>query len=453
VRRPNLGACHVRRSAARLCTLSSLVCALMVATSGCSGDASVGPTSFQGPLRLLPTPELATDLIRTTNVRVAQFTPGAAPSIVLTEVIPLLDDLDEGKADHSEPTGGSPSGGVVTILSNCAPYCDAVHLTDVAKLPVRTHVVDFDADYDMDILVSDLGVIATIDTDQGKIILLERDDAGAYHPTTLAEGLGRVACAEGADLDRDGDMDVVGCVFGHLKGELMWLEQTSPMSFEQHTLDPRAGYIHAFPLDLDGDGDLDIPAVISQVSEEVVLFRGDGVGGFEREVLFQATDPCYGMSGLEPVDFDLDGDIDLLVTNGDMFDNDCGTEDAATHHGLDLFTNDGQGNFERTRLVDFYAAYSVRAADFDQDGDMDFVLSSQQAPEYALPGKPNAIVWYEQKDGEFVPHPIEGGGYSAITLELFDADRDGRMDLLTGTMDIQSRSQGERLGLFLNTVE
>ena len=45
------------------------------------------------------------------------------------------------------------------------------------------------------------------------------------------------------------------------------------------------------------------------------------------------------------------------------------------------------------------------------------------------------------------------GGYSAITVALFDADRDGRMDLLTGTMDIQSRSQGERLRLFLNTVE
>jgi hypothetical protein len=255
---------------------------------------------------------------------------------------------------------------------------------------------------------------------------------------------------EAADLDGDGDLDIVGCVFGHLNGGLIWLEQTAPMVFETHSLDPRAGYIHAFPLDIDGDGDLDIPAVISQVSEEVVLFRGAGDGSFEKETLYKASDPCHGMSGMEPVDFDGDGDIDLLVTNGDIFDIGCQHPEAAAKHGLDLFVNKGEGVFERRRLVDFYAAYSVRAADFDGDGDVDFVLSSQQERLTTLPGSPNEIVWFENKDSEFIAHPIPNAHFSAISMEMADMDGDGRLDLITGSMDIQTRSQGQRLGLFRN---
>ena len=411
-------------------------------------QAPIPAVSFTGPTALLPVPELSTDLIRTTNIRTADFPTLGGTSIVVTEVIPSgpVDD----KADHPSPSGQSPMGGVITILRRCTPSCEVKQIPDVAKLPVRTHVIDFDGDADNDIVVADLGVIATIDTNQGRISLLRNDGRGHFIAETIADGLGRVACAEAADFDNDGDMDLVGCIFGHINGSLSWFEQTGPMTFEEHVLDPRPGYIHAFPVDIDGDGDLDIPAVVSQESEEVVLFRGDGQGNFSKDVIFRAGNPCFGMSGLEPVDFDGDGDLDLLVTNGDMFDRDCKRDDVAALHGLDLYTNDGSGGFSRRRLVDFYGAYSVRAADFDGDGDMDIVLSTQQDPQLTLPGYPNRLVWYENDAGEFLEHVIPGGGYSAITIEVLDTNDDGRPDLLTGSMDIQSRSEGQRLGFFFN---
>jgi hypothetical protein len=428
--------------------------AVLTAQSGCDDDVAEettvepSPATFSGPVSLLPVSPLNSDLIRTTNVRAADFPTLGGPSIVVSEILPT--DMIEGKADHPAPPEGSRLTGAITILDQCSPACATRQIVGFAKLPVRTHVVDFDGDADNDIVVADLGAIATIDTTLGRILLLRNRGGGDFHPEVIAEGLGRVACAEAADLDADGDLDIVGCVFGHLNGGLIWLEQTESMVFETHSLDPRAGYIHAFPLDIDGDGDLDIPAVLSQESEEVVLFRGAGDGTFEKEIIFNATDPCYGMSGLEPVDFDADGDIDLLVTNGDMFDAGCQRSDVASRHGLELFTNNGAGQFERRRLADFYAAYSVRAADFDGDGDVDFVLSSQQEPLTTLPGSPNEIIWYENQGDEFSPHPLDGGQFSAISLELADMNGDGRVDLLTGSMDIRTRTEGQRLGLFLN---
>ena len=75
----------------------------------------------------------------------------------------------------------------------------------------------------------------------------------------LLKGVGRVACAEAADLDGDGDLDVVVCVFGHLDGKTLWLEQTGNLEFVEHVLDDRPGTIHAFPIDADGARGLDRP--------------------------------------------------------------------------------------------------------------------------------------------------------------------------------------------------
>ena len=34
-----------------------------------------------------------------------------------------------------------------------------------------------------------------------------------------------MTCAEAADLDGDGDLDIAVCVFGHNTGQVMWVEQ------------------------------------------------------------------------------------------------------------------------------------------------------------------------------------------------------------------------------------
>src|SRR5262249_60292151 len=74
-------------------------------------------------------------------------------------------------------------------------------------------------------------------------------------------------------------------------------------------------------IDLDGDGRLYFVALISQEHEAVVAFLNDGGGEFHRETIFSANEPAFGSSGIQLVDLDGDGDVDVLYTNGDTFDS------------------------------------------------------------------------------------------------------------------------------------
>ena len=85
----------------------------------------------------------------------------------------------------------------------------------------------------------------------------------------------------------------------------------------------------------------DIVALITQEFEEIVAFVNRGEGHFERHLLFQALNPSFGSSGIELVDLDGDGDLDVLFTNGDGFDQ----SEAKPYHGVQWLENLGDMRF------------------------------------------------------------------------------------------------------------
>ena len=367
--------------------------------------------------------------------------PGEAPQ--LTANVRMGDLLGDGSLQVliAEPTRGQ----VLWLRGDG----DLVTLKEGLRQPVRTHVADVDGDGDQDLLVADIGIFFPDDRKVGRVVLLRNDGDHQFEPVVLLENVRRVACAEAADLDGDGDLDIAVCVFGDIHGKLAWLEQQEGLTFEEHVLDDRPGVIHAFPFDADGDGDLDLAVSLSQDFEEVLLFRNEGSGAFAKEVLFRAPVDYYGMSGIELADLDRDGDTDILVTNGDLFDGDFpeGT-DPYELYGVAWLENDGSGTYTYRDVARHWGAYAVRALDVDGDEDLDLVLSSLQVPAVFPDAPVKGLVWLENDGAQnFTVHTIRVRVASAmLSIEVGDIDNDGLPEILGGVYeDIVTDSPGPRL--------
>ena len=383
----------------------------------------LAPPQKQSPYRVL-LPEGAPHT--TANIRLDDVLGDGTPQLLVTE--PL-------------------AGKVVWFRNMDQP----VTLTNGLTEPVRAQAIDIDNDKDNDILVADIGILLPTNDKVGSVVLLRNDGNFQFEPITLLDGVGRIACAEGADLDGDTDMDIVVCVFGHEDGKLLWLEQKENFVFEEHILDPRPGAIHAFPFDPDSDGDLDLAVSLSQDSEEVIIFRNDGYGKFEKEVIFKSTDIYYGMSGIELSDLDRDGDTDILMTNGDILDLELPQGiDPNDYHGVSWLENDGSGQFNNHHeITRHWGAYSVRSADLDGDTDLDLVLVGMQVERYWPGFKRQDMVWLENDGNQnFTRHPVKLDMPLLITVEVADLNGDGVPEVLTGTHNFVGGAGGHRLIMF-----
>jgi hypothetical protein len=115
----------------------------------------------------------------------------------------------------------------------------------LARIPHPCHVeaTDLNRDGLVDLLVADLGAIPPGDYLKGSVVWLRRLREGGYEPFTLASGLPRVADAQAADVDGDGDLDVLVGAFGWREvGGILLLENrtvsASTPTFVKRWLDP-----------------------------------------------------------------------------------------------------------------------------------------------------------------------------------------------------------------------
>ena len=246
----------------------------------------------------------------------------------------------------------------------------------VARVPHPCHLeaADLDRDGRMDVLVADLGGVMPGDHEKGSVVWLRQGSGGALAAITLAAGLPRVADVQAADVDGDGDLDLVVAAFGwRTVGGVLILENrtrdwSSPV-FAPRVIDDRAGSIHVPVADLNADGHPDFVGLLSQHHESVSAFLNDGRGGFRSQAVYQAPHPTWGSSGLSLVDLDRDGDMDVLVTNGDMLDDFL----LKPYHGIRWLENKGALRFEEHLLANLPGVHRALAADLDVDGDLDVV--------------------------------------------------------------------------------
>jgi hypothetical protein len=305
-----------------------------------------------------------------------------------------------------------------------------------ATHPAHAEPCDLDGDGHIDLVIADLGSFLPADHADGNVIWLRRP-TDRWHAAVLRSGLGRVADVQPGDFDGDGDVDLVVAEFGWRKtGRILFLENLgskdgSP-AFGMRVLDPRHGTIHVPAVDLNGDGRLDFIALISQEHETVVAFLNNGAGEFRREIIFSANEPAFGSSGIQVVDLDADGDLDVLYTNGDTFDSFY----PKPYHSVRWLENRGSFPFQDHLLAVMPGVHRALAGDLDGDGDLDIVACSL-LPQRILGAHQRAdldsLVWLEQTDaGHFARHSLERESCQHAAMEAGDFDGDGDIDLAVG---------------------
>lgn len=373
--------------------------------------------------------------------------PAGAPPFA--DVLPFAPNMGtanvrllEAGAEGVRMLASEPRAGLVQDVTCAAGSCAATPTPatvpegerSVLGAPVRALEVDLDDDGTDDLLVADIGILPPSIEPVGRVLLVSPGAGDELDVRVLLEGVGRVTCAEPADLDGDEDLDVLVCEFGHETGSLRWLEQTDA-GFVSHELDGRPGTIHAWAFDADGDEDLDVAAVISQDHEVVMLYRQDAEG-FSAETLFAAPVTHFGMSGLEVVDLDGDDDLDLVFSNGDTLDGDLPVGvDPWALHGVAWLENDGDGGFTHREIGRFFGAYAAPAVDFDGDGDLDVVLSAHQPTWVAADAPRMSLAWFENDgDESFTRHDLACAPDGVMSIALADYDGDGDLDVFGGSI-------------------
>lgn len=200
------------------------------------------------------------------------------------------------------------------------------------------------------------------------------------------KGLGVQVC----DPDDDGDLDLY--VANDSTENRMWLNDGHG-HFEDATLlsgtgvDGR-GLTEAGMGQASGDidGDLDIDLFVTNFDDESnTLYLNHGGALFEDRTLQAGLEAPSRMPvgfGTVLEDFDLDGDLDLAVTNGHIIDNIQLYHDGKTHaQRSQLFENDGAGRLRELRDgagalgATPFVGRGLYAGDLDGDGDHDLVLT------------------------------------------------------------------------------
>lgn len=297
--------------------------------------------------------------------------------------------------------------------------------------PAHVEVIDFDKDGDYDIMAGVLGQLFPNNDKIGSVVILENDGRQNFTKRVVAEKIARVSDVRAGDLDGDGDMDLAVAQFGYDDGETRWIENLGNGEFRSHILQYLSGPINVELVDIDSDGDLDIVSLVSQEWEEIYCFINDGKGKFTPNLLFGSSNEDYGSSGIALSDLDKDGDIDILYSNGDAFD--YIPPQGRPWHGVQWLENKGNLDFEFHRLCSFTGATNVRAADFDNDGDLDLAAVSA----FNIWNDPASLsfIWLEN-DGNmnFTRREVEKIPTHLLVCEPGDFNNDGLTDVVTGGM-------------------
>ena len=145
------------------------------------------------------------------------------------------------------------------------------------------------------------------------------DGEGGFGPQQVISTLAKDARSViAADVDGDGDLDVLSASGSQFDNEIAWYENTDGVGGfgPQQVISTLANVATSvFAADLDGDGDLDVLSA-SDFDDKIAWYENtDGAGGFgAQQVISTLADKARSVFA---ADLDGDGDLDVLSASGD----------------------------------------------------------------------------------------------------------------------------------------
>ena len=290
-----------------------------------------------------------------------------------------------------------------TVLSETAPATFSSRST----YPLETDLdyvesADLDNDGDIDIVAINSGYLAIyvfLNDGNGRFKAVEAHSTG-FRPTNAVL----------ADIDNDYDIDIIAPISDD--GEIITLLNDGSASFTPGGNYPAgSGAKSVCAADFDGDGDLDA-ATANYTGDSITVLMNDGNGVFSFQAQLAAG---HQPSEIIACDLDGDADLDLAVSNRSW---------NATRL-ISLYFNDGSGNFGNQ--VNYAATgypSSIACGDLDSDGDLDIVVGEGNNSE-------GVLVYMNDGTGTlsaYVEYPV---GQTPNAVCIRDYDGDGDLDIAT----------------------
>lgn len=271
-----------------------------------------------------------------------------------------------------------------------------------------------------------MGIMDPNDQKKGSIRLWQKEKV----TTTLLDSLKRPVYFSIADLNNDKLDDFVVCEFGNYAGELAAFKNLGEENYEKYSLLPMPGARKTEVIDWNHDGRDDIVVLMTQGDERILLLKNTGDFHFSPVTLARFPS-VFGSSYFEIQDLNKDGSPDIIYSNGDNGDYSMILK---PYHGIRTLMNDGHGELKESWFYPMHGASQFRAADFDQDGDVDIAAISffpdfKKSPE-------NAFIYFENKGSKFEPRIIrESQAGRWLTMECADLNQDGFPDIILGALN------------------
>ncbi len=277
-----------------------------------------------------------------------------------------------------------------------------------------------------------MGHFVPSDEPAGQLIKALKNMKGQYEGYKIVlKGLKRPVDIAYADLDDDGDEDIVVCEFGnHSGGVSLFIKQGK--QYHKRSLMDAPGAINVIIDDLNHDSRKDIVVLMAQGDEGVDVYYNEGNNRYRKERVLRFS-PVYGSVSMSLHDFNQDGFKDIVYVNGDNAD---ASHIIKPYHGIRIFMNNRHNQFNEAFFYHFPGAYKAIVCDLDKDKDLDIAAISffpdfKQEPIKGFVHMENIS---EDDSLKFKPSFLsETQSGRWITMTDGDLDQDGHMDLLLGS--------------------